>query len=37
MDGWTKFFLWIDVSVVVYAACQTIFWLDDPRRHCKRK
>ena len=37
MDGWTKYFVWIGVSVVVYAACQIIFWLDDPRRHRKRK
>lgn len=37
MDGWTKFFVIVGVSVVVYAGCQIIFWLDDPRRHCKRK
>lgn len=37
MDGWTKFFVWVGVSVVVYAWCQIIFWLDDPRKHYKRK
>ena len=37
MDGWTKFFVCVGVSVVVYAACQIIFWLDDPRKHHKRK
>ena len=37
MDGWTKFFIWVGVSVVVDAACQIIFWLDDPRKHNKRK
>lgn len=37
MDGWTKFFVWVGVSVVVYAWCQIIFWLDDPRNHHKRK
>ena len=37
MDGWTKFFVWIGVSVVVYAVCQIIFWLDDPRKRNKRK
>ena len=37
MDGWTKFFVWVGVSVVVYAGCQIIFWLDDPRNHHNRK
>ena len=37
MNDWTKFFVWIGVSVVVYAVCQTIFWLDDQRKHHKRK
>ena len=37
MDGWTKFFVCVGVSVVVYAVCQIIFLFDDPRRHHKRK
>ena len=37
MDGWTKFFVCVGVSVVVYAWCQIIFWIDDPRNHHKRK
>ena len=32
MDGWTKFFVLFVVSDVVYAVCQIIFWLDDPRK-----
>lgn len=37
MDGWTTFFVIVGVSVVVYAVCRIIFWLDDPRNHRKRK